>query len=68
MPNYTVTHLHSDLSNGTTNVDSVTKFEYYIQRAKELNMKSIAFTEHGNIFSWEKKLSCCKNYYRKEKI
>ena len=58
--NYTVVHLHSDLSNGTTNIDSVTKFESYIHRAKELNMESIAFTEHGNIFSWEKKLDICK--------
>lgn len=26
MDNYVVYHLHSDLSNGVTNVDSVTKF------------------------------------------
>ena len=38
MNNYVVLHLHSDLSNGTTNIDSVTKFDEYIKRAKELNI------------------------------
>ena len=61
MNNYTVIHLHSDLSNGTTNIDSVTKYKSYINAAKENNMKAIAFTEHGNIFSWyNKKLECEK--------
>ena len=60
MNNYTVTHLHTELSNGTTNIDSVTKYEQYISRAKELNMKSLAFTEHGNIFSWQKKMLTCQ--------
>ena len=60
MNNYTVLHLHSDLSNGTTNIDSVTKFEEYILKAKELDMKSIAFTEHGNIFNWVKKKELCE--------
>lgn len=60
MDNYTILHLHSDLSSATTNIDSVTKFNSYIERAKELNMKSIAFSEHGNIFMWEKKLDVCK--------
>ena len=60
MSNYTVLHLHSDLSNGTTNIDSVTKFEEYISKAKELNMKSIAFTEHGNVFNWVKKKELCE--------
>ena len=32
--NYTVFHLHSDLSNGVTNVDSVTKYHEYIKKAK----------------------------------
>ena len=59
--NYTITHLHSDLSNGTTNIDSVTKFEEYIDRAKSLNMKAIAFTEHGNIYSWQKKMLACQD-------
>lgn len=27
--NYTILHLHSDLSNGVTNIDSVTKYNQY---------------------------------------
>ena len=60
MNNYTVLHLHSDLSNGVTNIDSVTKFTDYIDRAKKLNMKAIAFTEHGNVFEWVKKKEYCE--------
>ena len=60
MNNYTVLHLHSDLSNGVTNIDSVTKFDEYILRAKELNMKAIAFTEHGSVFEWVKKKETCE--------
>lgn len=52
MHNYTVYHLHSDLSNGTTNIDSVTKYTEYVERAKELGMTSLAFSEHGNVFEW----------------
>ena len=40
--NYVVYHLHSDLSNGVTNVDSVTKFKEYIEKAKEFGMKAMA--------------------------
>lgn len=40
------------LSNGTTNIDSVTNFRAYVARAKELQMNAICFTEHGNIFEW----------------
>lgn len=53
--NYTVLHLHSDLSNGVTNIDSVTKYDEYVERAKELEMKAIAFSEHGSVFEWVKK-------------
>ena len=60
--NYTVIHLHSDLSNGTTNIDSVTKFEEYIIRAKQEGMKAIAFSEHGNIFNWLKKKETCEKH------
>ena len=62
MSNYTVLHCHTELSNGTTNIDSVTKYEDYIKRASELGMKSIAITEHGNILSWKKKKDCCEKY------
>lgn len=55
MNNYTIIHLHSDLSSGVTNIDSVTKFEDYIHQAQEFGMKALAFTEHGNVFSWLKK-------------
>ena len=60
--NYTVIHLHSDLSSGTTNIDSVTKFEEYIVRAKQEGMKAIAFSEHGNIFNWLKKKETCEKH------
>lgn len=50
--NYTKIHIHSMLSNGTTNIDSVTNFRDYIARAKELGMSAICFTEHGNTFEW----------------
>lgn len=50
--NYTVLHLHSDMSNGVTNVDSVTKYQEYIARAKELGMGALAFSEHGCVFDW----------------
>ena len=62
MNNYTVLHLHSDLSNGVTNIDSVTKFDEYILKAEELNMKAIAFTEHGSVFEWVKKKETCEKH------
>ena len=43
------------LSNGITNIDSVTRYDQYIDRAAELGMKAIAFSEHGSIFQWVKK-------------
>lgn len=52
MPNYTITHLHTMLSNGVTNIDSVTSFQQYIDKARELGMSAIAFTEHGSVFEW----------------
>ena len=53
--NYVVYHLHTDLSNGVTNIDSVTKMQMYIDYAKEIGMTSLAFSEHGSVFSWVKK-------------
>lgn len=55
MKNYTVLHLHSDFSNPTTSIDSVTKYHEYIDMACNLGMKAMAFTEHGNIFGWVNK-------------
>lgn len=50
--NYTIYHLHTMLSNGVTNIDSITKYNQYIDTAADLGMKAIAFSEHGNIFEW----------------
>lgn len=52
MNNYVVYHLHSDLSNAVTNIDSTTKYHQYIERAKALGMKALAFSEHGSVFEW----------------
>jgi DNA polymerase III subunit alpha len=60
--NYIIFHSHTMLSNATTNIDSVNTYKQYIDRAKELNMKAIAFSEHGSIFEWlHKKEYCEKN-------
>lgn len=58
MNNYTVFHLHSDMSNGVTNIDSVTKFQEYVNRAAELGMTALAFSEHGSVFGWYEKKEC----------
>lgn len=50
--NYCIYHLHTDLSNGVTNVDSVTKYYQYIDKAKSCGMSAIGFSEHGNIFEY----------------
>lgn len=60
--NYTVYHLHSHLSNGVTNIDSITKFEEYVDYAASLGMNAIAFSEHGSVFQWVKK----KEYIEKK--
>lgn len=52
MDNYFCYHLHSDLSNGVTNVDSVTKFTEYVEAAKNCGMKALGFSEHGSVFEW----------------
>ena len=55
MKNYTVFHLHSDLSNPTTKLDCATKFKMYVDKAHDYGMKAIAFSEHGNIFEYYNK-------------
>lgn len=52
MNNYIPYHIHSDLSNGVTNVDSVTKFQEYIEKAKEYGMTAFGFAEHGSVMEW----------------
>jgi len=42
--NYTLFHLHSDFSV----LDSATKFDWYIEKAKEVEMKTISLSEHCN--------------------
>lgn len=55
MNNYTILHCHSDMSNGVTNIDSITKFPSYIDRAQECGMKAFALSEHGSVFAWDLK-------------
>lgn len=55
MNNYTIFHLHTMLSNGVTNIDSITSYQQYIDQAKAWGMKALAFSEHGSVFSWYKK-------------
>lgn len=50
--NYVVYHLHSDLSNGVTNIDSVTKYNEYIDYAASLGMTAMGFSEHGSVMEW----------------
>lgn len=56
---YSVIHSHTDLSNGVTNIDSVTKYNEYVDyiknNSKETGINNICFTEHGSIFEWYKK-------------
>ena len=41
--NYTIFHLHTMLSNGVTNIDSITGYQSYIDQAKAWGMKALAF-------------------------
>ena len=52
MSNYTLYHLHSDLSNAVTNIDSVTKYNEYIAKASQCGMTALAFAEHGSVMEW----------------
>ena len=56
-----MTHCHTDLSNGTTNIDSVTKYQQYVDRCVEEGISAIAFTEHGNMFNWLYKKEYCES-------
>ena len=51
---YTPYHIHSDYSNPTI-MDSTSKIEQYIDKAKSLGMTAFGFSEHGNIFNHVKK-------------
>ena len=54
---YSILHCHTMLSNGITNIDSVTSYEDYIKQASNSQdgIYNISFTEHGNLFLWYKK-------------
>ena len=55
MNNYVVYHLHTEQSL----LDSCTNYKDYINKAVELGQKAIAFSEHGNVYTWvEKKMAC----------
>lgn len=55
MPNYTILHCHTMLSNCVTNIDSVTTYQQYVNKAKELDMTALAISEHGSVMGWVKK-------------
>ena len=55
MDNYVIFHLHSMLSNGVTNIDSITGYQDYVDQAKAWGMKAMAFSEHGSVFEYLKK-------------
>lgn len=53
--NYVVFHCHTMLSNGTTIMDSVTRFSDYVNEAKKCGMTALAISEHGSVFEWKHK-------------
>ena len=57
MNNYFLYHLHTELSL----LDSCTNYKLYIDKAKELGMDAICFSEHGNIYNWLKKKQYCES-------
>lgn len=48
-------HMHTMLSSGTTNIDSITSYQEYVDAAKNCGMKGLCISEHGNTFGWVKK-------------
>ena len=54
--NYVCYHLHTEDSL----LDSCTNYKLYVDKAKELGQKAIAFTEHGNIYNWASKKFYCE--------
>ena len=58
MGNYVTYHLHSQDSL----LDSCTSYKDYIDYAASLGQTAICFTEHGNIYNWEKKKSYAESH------
>lgn len=48
-------HLHTSISSSVMPSDSLTYAEQYIIKAKELGIRGLIFTEHGNALIWRKK-------------
>ena len=61
MNNYTIYHLHSPYSNPIAGMDCLTPIGLYIKQAKEWGMKSLGFSEHGNLFDWITKKEMIEN-------
>lgn len=59
--NYTPYHIHTTLSTGVTNIDSVTHYNEYIDLAKSQGIKSFGFAEHGSAFEWFHKKEYIEN-------
>ena len=55
VPDFVYYHVHSMLSNGTTNIDSVTDYHDLVDAIAGFGCKSMAISEHGNLFGWYKK-------------
>lgn len=55
--NFVHLHLHTEYSL----LDGVGKIDEYLKRAKELKMKAIAITDHGNMFA-------AVEFYKKPKV
>lgn len=55
MPNYTVYHCHTMLSNPNAGIDSVATFKQYANLAKECGMTALAISEHGCFYEWKHK-------------
>lgn len=49
---YVPFHVHSMLSNGVTNIDSITNFREYVKAAKDCGMPAFGISEHGSCFEW----------------
>ena len=59
IPNtYVPYHVHSMLSSGTTNIDSITNFRDYVNAAQNNSMNALGISEHGNLFEWLHKKEC----------
>ncbi len=58
---YSVTHCHSTISNDTY-FDSTANFEDYLKVAKDRKIKTISFTEHGNVMQWIQKKEKADKY------